>query len=130
MEASSEAPCATTCCCPQTKQKSQPLCCFRKTRRRKTRPSTHLHRPTQRKITENNLFVSIAATRGVNVRSNFVAAPQLCAQTCWDLQGARCLCFVSLLPRHRCAHRPGTFHSLSELKPATPTTQDRGHPLV
>lgn len=29
--------------------------------------------------------------------------------------GAVCLCFVSLLLRHSCAQRPGTFHSLSEL---------------
>lgn len=76
--------------------------------------------PSERK--KNNLFESpfcrrlrgVAATRGVKVRSNFFVASQLCAQTCWDLQGAVSLCFVSLLLRHSCAQRPGKFHSLSE----------------
>lgn len=81
---------------------------------------------------KNNLFESLvcrrlrgeAETRGVKVRSNFLAAPQLCAQTCWDLQGAVSLCFVSLLLRHNCAHRPGKFHSLSELRGSS-VTHDR-----
>lgn len=117
--------------CVKTKRTSQPSCCFMK---KHTRAEIgvinavfhilQLHCSTQRErererenTTYSNLcrrLRGVAETRGVKVRSNFFAAPQLCAQTCWDLQGAVSLCFVSLLLRHSCAQRPGKFHRLSE----------------
>lgn len=69
-------------------------------------------------------FTRRSWTRGVKVRSNPFAAPQVCAQTCWDPQGAVALCFVSLLLRHNCAQRPGKFHSLSGLE-GSGDTHDR-----
>lgn len=124
--------------CGKTKRKSQPSCCFmeKKTHARRNRCekralSHSFHCYTLRKKKNFFEFVfcrrlrGVAETRGVKVRSNFVAAPQLCARTCWDLQGAVSLCFVSMLLRHNCAQRPGKFHRLSELRGSSDTHDTR-----
>lgn len=110
--------------CVRAKRKSQPLCCFMGEKRAEISViNAFFHIASLIHLEEKNIFESVfcrrlrgvAETRGVKVRSNFFAAPQLCAQTCWDLQGAVSLCFVSLRLRHKCAQRSGKFHSLSEL---------------
>lgn len=139
MEASSEALCAVTCAAGRQKGSHSlhvALWGKKHTRAQKlvweTRSFTQLPLLHSEKKKKNFFeFVScrrlrgVAETRGVKVRSNFVAAPQLCARTCWDLQGAVSLCFVSVLLRHSCAQRPGKSHRLSELRGSSDTHDTR-----
>lgn len=137
MEASSEALCAVTCAAGRQKgSHSLHVALWKKkhTRAEIGVRNALFHTASTVTLREKKNFFEfvfcrrlrgVAETRGVKVRSNFVAAPQLCARTCWDLQGAVSLCFVSMLLRHNCAQRPGKFHRLSELRGSSDTHDTR-----